>query len=105
MNRFEIIHNGSGLILAEGAISELKTLEGNFYIKSSLFKEGVMRINYLPGLCIYKFIYLWVDLVLPNEKRVRNIGWKYILPNPLFFTIIGRIGIPMNHPELLIKKL
>ena len=53
----------------------------------------------MPGLCIYKFLYVWLDLRL-GERTVKNLAWLYWLPNPLLPFIWFRVGLPRQHPEL-----
>ena len=105
MNNFKIIHSPTGIIIAEGTTKDgLKSFEGNYYVKTKYFKPAIIKTNYVPGLCFYKFIYIWMDLILPDGGKVRNIGWKYIIPNPIFYIVIGRVGLPKNHPELSIEE-
>lgn len=105
MHYFQLVHKPSETVIAEGTSKDgLKSFEGNYYIKTKYFKPDLMKTNYIPGLCFYKFIYVWMDLILPGGKKLKNVGWKYILPNPIFYIVIGRIGIPQNHPELSITQ-
>lgn len=60
-------------------------------------------MNFLPGICFYKFFYVWLDLRLSGGERVRNLAWMYWLANPLFPFIWYRIGIPRHHPELEVE--
>lgn len=48
--------------------------EGNFYIRRKFLRTGGFRVNFIPGLCSYKFLYVWMDLLLATGERVRNIG-------------------------------
>ena len=105
MENFQLIHNSSGTVIAEGSFKDgVKTFEGNYYIKKKYFIDGMMKTNYVPGICFYKFIYVWMDLILPGGKKIKNAGWMYIVPNPIFYFIIGRIGIPQSNAELSLKK-
>jgi len=60
------------------------------YLKTDRF-----RVNYVPGLCIYKFLSVWMDLHLDQGQRVRNIAWMFWLPNPL--VNIVRRGKMIGH--------
>jgi len=62
------------------------------------------RANFLSGLCIYKFLYVWMDLHLEHGQRIRNLAWMYWLPNPLLPFIWFRVAVPRNHPALEIKE-
>ncbi len=48
---------------------------------------------------------MWLDLHLEDGQRIPNEGWLYWLPNPLFFFIWNRVGIPKRHPELIVEKV
>jgi hypothetical protein len=62
------------------------------------------RPNFIPGLCLYKFLYVWLDLELPDGGRARSLGWMYWLPNPLFPFIWYRVAVPRAHPELAVEE-
>ena len=103
--QIRIKHSESDTIIAEGPIGwGITPFEGNFYISTKYLKTDNFKINWVPGLCSYKFLYVWLDLKLADDKAVRNLGWLYWLPNPLFPFIWYRVGLPGNHPELLIEK-
>lgn len=68
-----IIHSGSNSLIADGPIGwGITPFEGNFYIRKKHLATDGFRVNYLPGLCLYKFLYVWLDFVAPdgagNEK-------------------------------------
>jgi len=44
-----------------------------------------------------------MDLWLATGERIRNLGWMYWLPNPLFPCIWFRVGIPQRHPEIEVE--
>ena len=82
--------------------------EGNYYVSRKYRREGIFKPNFVPGLCIYKFLYVWMDLLLPNgdqtDIKEKAIAWMYWLPNPLFPFIWVRVALPGNHPHLLIER-
>jgi len=45
-----------------------------------------------------------LDLALENGQKVKNLGWLYWLPNPLFPFIWYRVAVPREHPELLVEE-
>jgi uncharacterized protein (DUF427 family) len=100
-----ITHRPSNILLAEGPKGwGITPFEGNYYISRKYLKTDRFKINYIPGICFYKFLYVWMDLVLEDDK-VRNIAWMYWLPNPLFPFIAFRVAVPGHHPQLLIEEL
>ena len=103
--RVRITHPGSDSVIADGPIGwAITPFEGNYYIrKANLVTDG-FRVNYSIGLCIYKFLYVWLDFVAPNGAVTKNLGWKYWLPNPLFPFIWFRVAVPQHHPELEIEE-
>ena len=99
-----IIHAQSASIIADGPLGwGITPFEGNFYVSSRQLRTRGFRANYLPGLCIYKFLYVWLDFVAPDGTVSRNLGWKYWLPNPLFPFIWFRVAVPGSHPELRVE--
>ncbi len=99
-----IIHLPSNTVLAEGPLGwGITPFEGNFYIQKKHLKTDKFKVNYLPGICVYKFLYVWMNLEL-EESTVRNLAWFYWLPNPLFPFIAFRVALPGFHPELLVEK-
>jgi len=105
MTHVRIKHRDSGLLLAEGPLGwGITPFEGNFYISRKHLKTRQFRQNFIPGLCIYKFLYVWLDLHLPGGHKERSIGWMYWLPNPLLPFIWFRVAIPRHHPALDVEE-
>ena len=101
-----ITHRPSGIVIAEGPIGwGITPFEGNYYIRAKHLRTNGFHPNYVPGLCPYKFLYVWLDLHLPDGKRSRSLGWLYWLPNPLFPFIWYRVAVPRNHPELAVEEV
>ena len=100
-----IKHKGSGELLANGPLGwGITSFEGNYYIGRKYLRTDRFRQNYLPGLCFYKFLYVWMDLHLDDGQRVKSLGWMYFLPNPLLPFIWFRVAVPAMHPELEIEE-
>ena len=78
--------------------------EGNFYIRRKFLRTDGFKVNFMPGLCPYKFLYVWLNFKLPDGGRSRNLGWLYWLPNPLLPFIWFRVAIPRVHPELTVEE-
>ncbi len=98
-----ITHVPSGELIADGPRGwGIKSFEGNYYIGRQYLKTDRFRVNYLPGLCIYKFLYVWMDYHW-ESGRSRNLGWFYWLPNPLFPFIAFRVAVPQIHPDLEVE--
>lgn len=105
MTHVRIKHRESGTVLADGPLGwGITPFEGNFYIRKKHLKTNGFRPNYFPGLCIYKFLYVWMDLHLPGGQRFHNIAWMYWFPNPLFPFIWFRVAVPRLHPEIEIEE-
>ena len=100
-----ISHRASGMLLAEGPVGwGITPFEGNYYIQKKYLKTENFKINYIPGICFYKFLYVWMNLNLEDGSKVSNLAWLYWLPNPLFPFIWYRVGVPKMHPELTIEE-
>jgi uncharacterized protein (DUF427 family) len=105
MSNVRITHTPSGTVLAEGPIGwGITPFEGNYYIRKKYLKTDQMRVNFFPGLCIYKFLYVWMDLHLGDGTRSRSLGWMYWLPNPLLPFIWFRVAFPRTHAEIAVEE-
>ncbi|MGJ4957492.1 hypothetical protein ACQR1H_17745 [Bradyrhizobium sp. HKCCYLRH2015] len=102
-----ITHRPSGEVIAEGPVGlwDITPFEGNFYIRWRCLRTRHLRPNWIPGLCIYKFLYVWLDLELSDGRREPSIGWLYWLPNPLFAFIAFRPAVPQFSPAFAIEEL
>ncbi|MDH3653363.1 MAG: hypothetical protein OEN21_03785 [Myxococcales bacterium] len=99
-----IWHRATGTPLAEGPLGwGITPFEGNFYIRRKFLRTEGFTVNFLPGLCSYKFLYVWLDLLLGTGERIRNLGWMYWFPNPLFPFIWFRVALPRHHPDLEVE--
>ena len=77
-----IHHRETRPLLAERPLGcGITPFEGNLYISKKYMKTSGFRANFLPKLCIYKFLYVWMDLHLEHGQRIRNLAWMYWLPN------------------------
>lgn len=100
-----IIHSETDSLIADGPLGwGITAFEGNFYISRKYLVTDGFRINWLPGLCIYKFLYVWLNFVQPDGTISRNLGWKYWLPNPLLPFIWFRVAVPGVHPEISVER-
>jgi hypothetical protein len=105
-----ITHRPTGTLLAEGPVGwGITPFEGNYYIGRRYRKGGTFKPNFVPGLCVYKFLYVGMDLLIPNGtqgNRVaeEGIAWMYWLPNPLFPFIWFRVALPGDHPHLSVER-
>ncbi len=100
-----ITHLPSDTVIAEGPLGwGITPFEGNYYVHHKYLQTDGLKPNYIPGLCIYKFLYVGIDFAWGNGNKSRNLGWLYWLPNPLFPFIWFRVALPGFHPELLVEK-
>ena len=100
-----ITHKSTGMLLAEGPLGwGITPFEGNFYISQKYLRTTRFRVNFFPGLCPYKFLYVWLDLALDDGAREKNLGWMYWLPNPLLPFIWFRVALPGSHPALAVQR-
>ncbi|MGI9206276.1 MAG: hypothetical protein ACR2Q3_19835 [Woeseiaceae bacterium] len=105
MTHVRIQHKTTGRLLADGPLGwGITPFEGNLYIRKKYLRTDQFKVNYVPGLCIYKFLYVWLDLYLDDGNRVPNLGWLYWFPNPLLPFIWFRVAVPRNHPELVTEE-
>jgi hypothetical protein len=98
-----ITHRKTGTLIAEGPVGwGITPFEGNYYI-SRRYLRARFTPNYIPGLCVYKFLYTWMDLMLDSDRE-RSLGWLYWFPNPLFPFIWFRVAVPQQHPALIVEE-
>ncbi len=103
--RIRITHIPSGETIAEGPLGwGITSFEGNFYIQRRYLRTDGFRVNFLPGLCVYKFLYVWLDFSW-RDGKIRNLGWLYWLPNPLLPFIWFRVAVPRDHPDLSVVSV
>ena len=102
----QIIHRPSQTVLAKGQTGwDITPFEGNYYIRDKCLNREVFKLTAIPGLCIYKFIYLWMDILPAGQSAERFLAWKYVIPNPLFPFIWFRTAVSGNHPDIEVKTL
>jgi len=100
-----ITHRISGEVLAEGPLGwGITPFEGNYYIGRKYLKSEGFKPNFVPGICFYKFLYVWMDYHWGQDEKSKFMGWLYWLPNPVMPFIWFRVAVPGNHPELLIER-
>ena len=107
MSTIRLTHAPSGTILAEGpkGFGGITPFEGNFYIRRKYLRTDTFKVNGVPGLCPYKFLYMWLDLKLEGREPSKYLGWLYWLPNPLLPFIWWRVALPGNHPDVRVEVL
>lgn len=100
-----ITHKPTGTLLAEGPLGwGITPWEGNFYIAQKYLRTDRFRTNFIPGVCPYKFLYVWMDLILSDGSMEKSLGWLYWLPNPLLPFIWFRVALPGSHPALSVER-
>lgn len=103
--QIRIVYRPTGTILVEGPKGwGVTPFEGNYYILSRYLKDGHFSSNYIPGICPYKFLFVWLNLELQDGRVVKSLGWYYWLPNPLLPFICFRVALPGSHPDLLVEE-
>ncbi|GAB4238960.1 MAG: hypothetical protein Kow0049_26010 [Stanieria sp.] len=99
-----ITHRQTGELIARGSQGwGFMPFEGNYYIRRKYIKTNGFKFSFVPGFCIYKFIYVWLNLKLRNGQKENFIAWMYFIPNPLFPFIWFRIGLPQSHHSLKVE--
>lgn len=105
MTQVRITYRPTGEVLAEGPLGwGITPFEGNYYVRRKYLQTDRLRPNFIPGICPYKFLFVWMGLHHGEGGRVRNLGWLYWLPNPLLPFIWFRVALPGQHPELDVAR-
>ena len=103
--RIRIRHRSTGTLIADGPVGwGITPFEGNYYIGRKYLQTDRFSVNYIPGLCIYKFLYVWLDFRGPDGSLTKSLGWTYWLPNPLLPFIWFRTAVPGRHPEIDVEE-
>lgn len=99
-----ITHRQTGELIAQGPQGwGFLPFEGNYYIRRKYIKTDGFKFSFIPGLCIYKFIYVWLHLRLKNGHKENFIAWMYVIPNPVLPFIWFRIGLPQQHRAINVE--
>jgi len=107
MTTLRITHGPTGQVLAEGprGFAGITPFEGNYYIRRKYLRTDDLRVNWVPGICPYKFLYVWMDLKPKGAPDSNYLAWMYWLPNPLLPFIWWRVALSGTHPELQVQEL
>ena len=107
LSTIRLTHAPSGTILAEGpkGFGGITPFEGNFYVRRKYLRTDALKVNWVPGLCPYKFLYVWLDLKIEGWEPLKFLGWLYWLPNPLLLFIWWRVALPRGHPDVRVEVL
>jgi uncharacterized protein (DUF427 family) len=93
------------MLLAQGTLGwGITPFEDNYYVSRRNLRTRRFKSNFLPGVCPYKFLYVWLDLILEDGSREKNLAWMYWLPNPLLPFIWFRVALPGAHPALVVER-
>jgi uncharacterized protein (DUF427 family) len=99
--RVRIKLRSSGTVIADGPLGwGITPFEGNFYISRKYLLTDKFKPNFIPGLCIYKFFYVWMDFEHEDGAKIPSLGWLYWLPNPLLPFIWFRVAVARGHPDI-----
>lgn len=105
MANVRIRHRNTGTLLADGPVGwGITPFEGNFYIRKKYVRTDGFRVNWIPGLCPYKFLYVWLDFYIDDERQSRSLGWLYWLPNPILPFTWFRVAVPRRHPDIDVEE-
>lgn len=107
MKLLRILHQRTGELIAEGPVGlfGITSFEGNYYIARRYLKTDGFATSWIPGLCPYKGLYVWLHFIAADGTREAMLGWRYFLPNPLFFFIAFRVAVPQSSPEIRVETV
>jgi len=70
-----ITHRPSGEVIAEGPLGwGIMRFEGNYYIRRQYLQTEGFKVNFVPGICFYKFLYVWLGEF--HEADIKNRTWR-----------------------------
>ena len=74
-----ITHRPTGTVLAAGPLGwGITPFEGNYYVRRRHVRTDRLRSSLVPGFCIYKFLYVWLDLSLDQGQNVPGIRCRAV---------------------------
>lgn len=91
MKKLMIKDAGSDDIIAQAMLDKVVRHEGSYYLSPDDVNTQHLKISERTGVCQYKGLYHWIDLVKDNV-RVEDVAWIYHDPNPDHIQIKGRYG-------------
>ena len=101
-----VSHLPSGTTLAEGPVSwDILPFEGELLHIAQMSSNTGIQTQLHSRNRFLQMLYVWLDLHFDNGHKVRNRGWLYWLPTPLFPFIWHRVGISQRHPELAVEEI
>lgn len=97
-----LVYRPTGEIIATGRRGRgITRFEGNWYVKRALLRVRTIRPTWIPGLCPYKGLYMWVRVELPSGAILEPPAtWVYWLANPLLPFLFRRLGLDGSHPDI-----
>lgn len=102
----QIRYQPTRAIIAEGPLGwGITPFEGNYYIRRRYLRDGSFRPDFIPGVCVYKGLYIGLNYTMPDGVAINHLGWMYWLPSPLFPFIMFRVAIPAEHLLLMVESI
>jgi len=76
LSTIRLTHAPSGTILAEGpkGFGGITPFEGNFYVRRKHLRTDALEVSWVPGLCSYKSLYVWLDLKIEGWEPSKFLG-------------------------------
>ncbi|MCA9798261.1 MAG: hypothetical protein KC474_01825 [Cyanobacteria bacterium HKST-UBA04] len=105
--QLQIIHVPSGTVLAEGpqGWGGIFSCEGNLYVPRQMMCGHYCRHNFILGFGWIRGLYVWMNLVLDGQHETSFMAWQPLLPNPMFWFLMFKIGFDPRHPELQVRQV
>ncbi|TXM70712.1 hypothetical protein [Methylobacterium sp. WL120] len=71
----KVVHRGSGTVLAEGPSGwGMSRFGGGIHIRRRHLVGGTFSLGIVPGLCVYRGLYLSLDYMPPDGPIERGLG-------------------------------
>ena len=103
MTILRITHVPTGMLLAEGPSDRgITWFEGNYYVRGKYLCTERWRVNSVPGLCVYTFLYAGFDLWWAGRAQARRMGKNSWLAG---LGLAFRMAVPGNDPQIRIEPI
>lgn len=106
MTILRITHVPTGMLLAVGPTDRgITWFEGNYYVRRKYLCTERWRVNSVPGLCVYAFLYAGFDLWWAGRAQARRMGKKRRQSGLGFPSLAFRVAVPGNDPQIRIEPI
>jgi uncharacterized protein (DUF427 family) len=84
---------------------DVQLFEGAWYFDQDAVDMTYLKVSERTYTCPYKGICYWIDLELPNQVPIENIGFTYFKTNDGYEFVQDKIGLYYGHREATYQEI